>query len=196
MTRDTLDLGSWVVLQMAGADTLRVVEALTSHGLGAWTPVKWSTARKPVTRSRYDKPHPVMPGYVFGDVGHVDQFYRLSGLRRRDIPRFWFLESELAGCTPLIADHELEGLRREEARLRAIFDAEKRKGIKPPTFETGASVRMEDGAYAGLSGEVKGKCGKDSTWVSIPGFAGLVKVASLLLLESVARDEVPVGKAA
>lgn len=193
---NTLDLGAWCVLQMAGADTLRVVEALTEQGLGAWTPVKWSTARKPITRSRYDKPHPIMPGYVFGDVGHIDQFVCLAGLRRRDIPRFWFLESDMAGCTPLIADRELNGLRREEARLRAIFDAEKRKEIAPPTFEPGAKVRMETGAYAGLSGIVQGMRGKSDAMVTIPGFSKPVKVASFLLLESVAERDLPHGIAA
>lgn len=196
MARDILDLGSWCILTCASPDTLRVVEALTKEGLSAWAPVKWASARKPVTRSRFDKPHPIMPGYVFGDVGHVDQLYRLSGLRRRDMPRFQFLECEVAGCTPLIADRELDGLRNEEARLRALFDAEKRKAIKPPTFEAGTEVRMEEGAYAGLSGVVEGKCGKDNTWVSIPGFAKPVKVASLLLLESVAKDGLPLGRAA
>jgi hypothetical protein len=191
MTRPILDLGSWCILRMASGDTLRVVEALIEEGLGAWTPLNWRIGRTKITRSRFDEPLPLMPGYAFGDVGHIDQIVRLSGLRRRDLPRFWFLESERhTGCTPLIVDGELGALRREEERLRAVFEREKRRGIKPTIFGKGTEVKMIDGAYAGLSGVVEGMRGKDAI-VSIPGFNEPIKVASLLLLESVAKDVLP-----
>jgi hypothetical protein len=192
----TLDLGQWCILQTAGADTLRVVEALTEEGLCVWAPVRWATARKPITRSRYDKPHPIMAGYVFGDAGHVGDFLHLSSIRRRDIPHFWFLEGEVVGSTPLIADSELDGLRRAEARLRAMFDAEKRKEAKPPTFDPGTKVRMEEGAYAGLSGVVEQMHGKGEAVVFIPEYNRAIKVASFLLLESVAQDGLPLNRAA
>lgn len=197
MTRPILDLGSWCILQAHGADTLRVVEALIEEGLGVWTPLKWRQARTKIIRSRYDEPRPILPGYVFGDVGHIDQFVRLAGLRRRDFPRFWFLEDETqAGATPLVADRDLNGLREYEAVLRAQFEADKRKGVTPPTFEPATEVRMEEGAYAGLSGEVVEMRGRGCAMVAIPGFASPVKVSSLLLLESVAKDELPYSGAA
>ena len=191
MTRPPLDLGSWCILTCASTDTLRVVEALIEQGLSVWTPVDWCVARMPRTRARYDKAIPVMPGYVFGDVGHIDELVRLAGLRRRDFPNFRFLESERGrGLTPLIADSE-------DARLRAVFDRRKRKEAeaKAPKLDVGTAVKMTDGAYAGLSGVVECSRGQD-TMVHIPAFKRTVKVASLLLLSDMAQDGLPLGRAA
>lgn len=198
MSHTTLDLGSWCILRMNSGDTLRVVEALMEQGLSVWTPVDWCVGRMPRTRARYDKAIPVLPGYAFGDVGHIDELVRLAGLRRRDFPKFRFLESERgAELTPLIADSELDWLRAEDARLRAVFDRHKRKEAeaKAPKLEAGTPVKMTDGAYAGLSGVVEGSCGQDSM-VHLPAFKKTVKVASLLLLPSVAQDGLPLDQAA
>lgn len=196
MTRETLDLGSWCILTCDSSDTLRVVEALIGLGLGVWTPVEWSVARMPVTRSRYDKPTAMMPGYVFGDTGHLDQFVRLAGLRRRDLPRFKFLESQaMADHTPLVSDSALDALRDEEARRRTTFERAKRKDYKPPKPKLDAEVRMPDGPFGGINGEVRRTKGRDIV-VDIPNCPFTLKVSSLLALESVAQDGLPLSRVA
>lgn len=196
MSRDILDLGSWCILQCAGANTLKLFEALIGEGLSAWTPLRWNVARMPVTRARYDKPVPMMPGYVFGDVGHIDQLVRLSAMRRRDFPRFRFLESASGRqFTPLVPDSELASVRERETHLRAVFEGEKRKGDKPPKPGLGVEVKMPEGPFGGLNGVVERTKGRD-TVVDIPGLPFQLKVSSLLMLESVAQDGLPLGRAA
>jgi hypothetical protein len=194
--RTTLDLGSWCILCMASADTLKVVEALTRQGLGVWTPVEWEVARMPITRARYDKPTPIIPGYAFGDAGHLDALVRFAGLRLRDMPRFRFLESETCiGHTPLITDCTLQALREEEERRCAVFERAKRRDHKPEKPDLGAEVKMPEGAFSGLSGDVVRTKGRDVV-VDIPNCPFTLKVSSLLALESVAKAGLPHGIAA
>jgi hypothetical protein len=189
----TLDLGSWCILRTSGADTLRLADRLNAAGILAWTPTQWSVARTPGIRSRYDKPAPIMPGYAFAQVERIDELLSLSRRSvRRGLPRFHLFSMGTAHgpSVPLIADSELNALRAEEARLRRIFDRSKLRGAKPPKLDPGTPVRMPVGAWEGLSGIVESQSGGMAV-VNIPGSTKLIKVASCLLIESLAKDDLP-----
>jgi hypothetical protein len=177
---DILDLGSWVILRMASADTLRVFNSLRDGGLEVWTPVEPRFGRMPRTRAKYDKDFAIMPSYVFGHVRHLDELLRLAMTPNREHPAFSVFHHK--GGIPLVADNQLDALRYEEGRLTGIFERLKRRGMKGPTIETGTEVHMTDGPFQGLTGVVEGQNGQ-YTLVSFGGFHKPIQIASLLLAE-------------
>lgn len=184
--RETLDLGSWCILRMASADTLRLVEALERLGFEAWTPTERKFARIPRRKARRDKSCALMPSYAFGHVRDLNQLLHHSMLPTRDHPAFSVLRHR--GGVPLIADEELAALREEEARLFGVFERLKRRGQKGPSFARGAGVRLTEGPFAGLSGIVEGAQGQ-YTLVSFAGFHKPLKISSLLLLPDSANED-------
>lgn len=185
MGRAELDLGSWCILRMASADTLRVFKSLSDAGLGVWTPIERKIGRMPRTRTQFDKEAPLMPSYVFGRVEHISELLRLAMIPNRQHPRFSVFRYR--DGIPLIADDELECLREAEGHKRRVFEKWRRRGTKGPKLNPGDVVRMTEGAFAGLSGIVEDTQGQ-FTLVSIDGFHKPIKVASLLLAGSVAQE--------
>lgn len=177
---ETLDLGSWCILRMASADTLRVAKSLAAAGLQVWTPVERRSGRSRHDRSRFDKETALMPSYVFGRVEHLTEMLRLAMLPQRNHPKFSVFRYQ--GGIPLIADEQLDALRAEEDRSLRLFERLKRRGLKGPAIASGTTVKMTEGAFAGLSGVVEDQQGQ-YTLVSIDGFHKPIKVASVLLLE-------------
>lgn len=176
---DTLDLGAWFILRMSSAATLSVCEGLKRAGFDVWTPVERKIGRMPRTRTAFDKQRPLMPSYVFANVQDIDALAELAVIPNRECPRFTLFRHN--NGIPLIADEELEALRAEESRMQRIFDRQKVKGRKGPSFEKGASVKAQSGGFEGLSGIVEGTQGQ-YTLVTYAGFGKPIKIASLLLL--------------
>jgi hypothetical protein len=188
-TNDTLDLGSWCILRMASADTLKVARALDAAGLSVWTPTERKFGRKPRTRARYEREAAIMPTYAFGHVRCLGSLLRLTALPTSDYPKFQVFRFN--GGIPLVSDEALEPLRQLEQHNASLFARWVRKGMKAPTFAPGSQVRMTEGAFGGLSGIVEGAQGQ-YTLVSIPGFHKPIKVASILL----DRDAISMAEAA
>lgn len=183
---DILDLGSWFILRMGSRQTLTICEELTDRGYEVWTPTSQTVKRRPRTRKEYDKAFALMPSYVFAHVRHLDDLMRLAMLPDRNVPRFTLFR--LREGFPLIADQQLDALRREEARMTRIYEKHKAKGQKSRTFEAGGSVRVAEGdAFGGMIGVVEGTRGQ-FTLVSFPGFHQPIQIASLLLTENVAAE--------
>lgn len=187
---DILDLGSWCILRMASADTLRVLRSLQNAGLEVWTPIEKRTKRMPRTRAQFDKETPLMPSYVFGHVAHLTELIQLAMLPNKDHPRFSMFRYQ--GGIPLIADEQLKALRDEEARVIGVFERLKRRGKKGAKMAKGSEVRMTEGPFAGMSGIVEDHQGQ-FTLVDMAIFGKIVtiKISSLLLAENVAQGEVP-----
>lgn len=179
MTRDTLDLGSWCILRMASADTLRVAKSLSDAGLEVWTPVERRLSRLPRRKARVDRECALMPSYGFGRVEHIDELLRAAMMPNRQHPAFSVFHHR--GGIPLIAESELSALRDEEGRRGRVFDRLRRRGQRGAVFDPGAAVKITEGGFAGLSGIVEGAQGQ-YTLVSFEGFHKPIKVSSLLLL--------------
>lgn len=183
---DALDLGSWCILRMASADTLKVLRALQMVGLSVWTPVERRMKKMPRNDAQFDKEIPLMPSYVFGHVQNLPELLRLAMVPGTDLPRFSMFRHQ--GGIPLIADDQLNALRAEEERTTRVFEKLRRRGLKGPKFDGGMTVRTTEGPFEGLSGVVEGQRG-EFTLVSYAGFHQPIKIASLLLVSDVASGE-------
>lgn len=185
---DILDLGSWCILRMASADTLRVTRSLKEAGLDVWTPTEWRVARMPRTRARYDKPRAIMPSYSFARVEHLDELLRTAMLPGRQGPRFTVFHYR--GGVPVVADAQLAPLRALERDLRNSFERARFKGIKLPHLLRGARVEMPAGAFEGLSGIVEDTQGQFTLVnVDVFGKTTMIKVASLLLADPAVAEQ-------
>lgn len=192
---DVLDLGSWCILRMASADTLRLRKSLADAGICVWTPVEKRTAKMPRTGAPFDKERALMPSYVFGRVEHVNELLRLAMMPNRQHARFSVFHHKRG--IPLIADDQLNPLRSEEQRKARVFDRWRRRNSKGLKLEVGTHVRMPDGPFAGYSGVVEDVQGQFTLVAAmIFGKAVEIKVASLLLAENLAQDELPQSRAA
>jgi hypothetical protein len=188
---NTLDLGSWCILRMASADTVRLVEALDGIGLGVWTPIERKVIRRPRRRASPDKAVPMMPSYAFGHVDDLNELLCLSRSFMPDHPPFSVMHHR--GGIPLIADDELVPLREEEGRLHTVFERFRRKGQKGPSYAKGTHVRLTEGPFEGLPGIVEGEQGQ-FTLVSFSGFHRPLKISSLLLIGDMAEVDLPCAR--
>lgn len=185
-----MDLGSWCILRMASADTLRVFKALQGAGYDVWTPVEKRTKRMPRTRVPFDKEIALMPSYVFGSTAHLDEFQVMAMMPGKDTPRFSMFRYQ--GGIPLIGEAQLAALRAEEARCHSVFEKLRRRGIKGPTFSRGDAVRLTEGGFAGMSGVVEDTRGR-FTLVSFAGYHAPIQIASLLLQPDVLAAETEIA---
>ncbi|OHT19923.1 MULTISPECIES: transcription termination/antitermination protein NusG [Edaphosphingomonas] len=138
-------MGDWCILRMKGQSTLPVFRALAEAGYDVWTPIQIQSRRVPRSKSRVERPVPIMPTYVFAraarirDLFEVSQTVGFSVFHHRD-------------RVPLIADREIEGLRTAEERAKP----RDRKRV----FRVGERVRVPEGAFAGLEGIVEQSDGR------------------------------------
>lgn len=184
-----LDLGSWCILRMASADTLRVFRSLVGAGLVVWTPIERRAGRMPRTKAQYDKEFALMPSYAFGHVSHLDQLLGIAMVPNRDHPPFTVFRYQ--GGIPLIADDQLDALRAEEARTLRVWEKLKRRGKKGPRLDVGTEVRLPEGPFAGIGGIVADVQGQYTLVdISIFGRPQQIKVASILF------ESEPAAKAA
>jgi transcription antitermination factor NusG len=191
----TLDLGSWCILRTSSADTLRLLKSLTQAGLGAWTPIEKRFGKMPRTKASFDKEAALLPTYVFGRVEHVDELLRLAMIPHRQHPKFWVFQQQ--GGIPLIADDQLNALRQEEDRKVRVFERFKRRGRKGAPLPRGTEVKLSEGPMAGFPGVVEDQQGQfTNVSFEIFGKPVSIKVASLLLAENMAQDELPQTRAA
>lgn len=185
---DILDLGSWCILRMASADTLKVTQSLKGAGFDVWTPTEPRIGRMPKTRARYDKQHAIMPSYAFARVEHIDELLRVAMLPGRQHPGFTVFHYR--GGVPVIADCQLGPLRAEQARTEAVFEKARRKTIKGPILGRGTEVQLPEGAFEGLSGIVEDQQGQFTLVnVDVLGRTTTIKVASLLLADPEADEQ-------
>lgn len=170
MTRDVLDLGSWCILRMAGASTLRVADSLASAGLDVWTPREQSSLRAGPQRSRKRALVPAMPTYAFARAVHLPALVAESHKLVSAHPDFSVFRRH--DHFPLIADVDLEPLRIAERRGQPIEKAAR--------YSKGDVVRCAQAGFEGLPGIVEITRGKFAL-VCFHGFGIPVKVETALL---------------
>jgi hypothetical protein len=169
---------TWVVLRCASADTFKLVESLVKFGIAAWSPTGYKRGRKPRSRSYYDKVYPLVSTYVFASAIDLLDLKRLADRPAKDMPVFTVFHH--CGGVPEIADRQLDALRYEEERLKAIYLRQLAKARRKTKFKIDYRVKFNEGAFAGLSGKVVEHKGAFAL-VSIDGFELPIRVAEALI---------------
>lgn len=184
----SLDSDKWCILRTSGSRTLKLHGSLAASGIEAWTP--WRTQAKRVPRSKLKTKTrvPILPTFVFVKACHLPSL--VAALTDPLSPHPSFSLFQHVGRVPLIADHEIDGLREAaegETQRRTAF------GVigKPRKFDDGDEVAVPEGAWTGLSGLVEDCDGR----FALVCFHGRVRIKiSTSILQPVAlRGRKPSG---
>ncbi|TXI87778.1 MAG: hypothetical protein E6Q40_04595 [Cupriavidus sp.] len=167
----------WCILRTSGRSTLTLYAGLVEAGYDVWTPVETIARRIPRKNETQHKPMPIMPTYIFARSAHVPALFALIADPRRSLPDFSVLRYRER--IPLIADNELQALRRREERSRRS----RQRGKKIDPYRRGEMVKAPDGAFGGMSGVVINSDGK-TTWVNFGGLFVRAKIDTFLLREN------------
>jgi hypothetical protein len=171
----------WCILRTNGRCTLKLASSLRAVGIAAWTPSRIVNQRVPRSRATKKRTMPIMPTFVFADADHLDRLRALEMQPSQRLAIFRHL-----GSVPLISDRALDALRATE---RKVMPRHQQR-----TWREGQSVRVPEGAFAGMSGQVEQSDGK----YTLVCFGGLmrVKIETFLLIENEADKAKPSGGAA
>lgn len=168
----------WVLLRCASSETLRLAQSLTELGIEAWSPIGYKRGRKPRSRSYYDKIFPLTSSYVFASASDLLDLEKFASRPLKGMPIFSVFY--YCGEVPVIVDGQLDALRHEENRLKAVYQRQLAKARRKDKFEVEHPVTFNEGAFAGLSGKVVDHKGA-FVLVSISGFELPIRVAEALI---------------
>jgi hypothetical protein len=151
-------MGDWCILRTTARNTLRLAETVNGAGIEAWTPSVVSKPGIPRRRARVTLREPLLPRFVFADLGRLADLLALS---HTPLAGFSILRSGQGYAR--VRDYKLGPLRkqeddRERARLRDI-----RRSQKPNPLPIGKIVPMPEGPWSGLSGAVVTSSSKTTT---------------------------------
>ncbi|ARR55344.1 hypothetical protein HY78_18805 [Rhizorhabdus wittichii DC-6] len=194
--------GRWCILRTSPGRTLGLATALSAAGFTAWTPRQTQTRRRPRSKITFEVEVAIAPTFVFVRAEHVRDLAAAEAALVNPFPAFSIFRH--GGRIPLIADGEVEGLRREEERNREIWErAQERARLKAERTKRkrkrlvlGQRVRFgEEGAFAGLSGTVEK--GGDRFVLGAFGQGFRMKIATWLLsADDVEQTQPNLGAAA
>lgn len=145
----------WVIVRTSGARTLTLAASLAEDGYETWTPVETLMVKARRANKKREALIPLLPSYVFVRARHLLDLLQLTALP--SMPRRGAGLSEPAHASftvmhwgeriPLVADRDLDPIRRIEARRRPV----KRAAY---SFPRNASTRVKDGIFGGMIGTV------------------------------------------
>ena len=155
---------SWCVVRTQASQTLNLTQTLQDAGYRAWTPTETKTRRARRSHPQQDITAALMPGLIFVDWDRLAELIAMSrnampylhydsATKRhvtRGTPHFRILQIGTAGDAmryARVSDRDLAGLRHAEARAGVA--------VKRRTLRRGAKVRLTEGAFEGLRGEVE-----------------------------------------
>lgn len=154
----------WCILRTKGSSTLRLARSLSLAGIDAWTPVEHQQRKK---GKHAEVITAVMPTYVFAPAEHL---VGLIALAEAPIPHPDFSVFRYHDRFPVIPDAQLQSLRLIERKAAAK--------CAPVVFPKGAEIRVPDGAFQGLTGQVVEDSKGKFTLVLFPGLNIEVKFPS------------------
>lgn len=162
----------WCILRTRGANTMKLAASLTASGLDAWTPIEILTKRKGRARDRVEEKAAILPTYVFARSAHINDLLRICGLLVSPHPGFSIFRQY--DRIPIIAERDIASLKAAE-EAAALTQRKRVRNVVP----IGTSIRVSEGAFAGMSGIVEQSDGKSA----IVAFGGnfRVSIASWLL---------------
>lgn len=184
----------WVILRTSSRNTMRLVSDLLRDGFEIWTPQRTFCKRAPRNLGVYQVNAPMLPSFAFAKASHVHSLMALSNDLVKPCPDFsvFHYMNEI----PLIGDHELESLRMLEERERRRAETDQLASRKRQViFRPGEKIRIEFGAFAGMSGVIE----KDDGRFALVSFDGLkpVKFSTFILSgKNILCSSTPTDKAA
>lgn len=143
-------MNQWLILRCSGRNTLPLADSLNRAGFECWTPA----FEKRLPRKRTERTAPLLPTYVFAGARHLEGLLELSDPNAPPTRHPQFSVFHYLDRIPLIADSDLDALRNSEAKRTR----REKRGLK--RFESGDPVRINEGAFSGMSGIVKHSNGK------------------------------------
>lgn len=167
-------MSDWCILRTKGSNTLRLSNSLNLSHIEAWTPTEIHVHRDRKTRARTEAMVPVMPTYVFARATCLPDLVELSLQPVSIHPGFSVFR--YLDRFPVVGDAELSALRSIERKAAARH--------APVVFPAGRQVRVPEGPFAGLTGQVVETSKGEFTLVAFPGFNIPVKFASWKLQEA------------
>lgn len=148
-----------------------LLRSLTRAGIEAWTPVEQSTKRVPRANVKRIVDRAVLPSYIFTKAEQMPDLLAIMNSPSKDHREFRLFKHN--GGIPLIADSTLDALR--------MFARKSTAKAIAPSLNIGDTIKLTDGSFAGLSGEIE-SVGKAFATVRLPGFNTPIKVANFYLL--------------
>ncbi len=153
---------SWCILRMRGHSTLDVVTSLRERGLEVWTPTGMQRRYRPRSTKFVDKKAPLLPTFAFARSHHIPQLLAIShSLGPDHLPFTVFQRGDIIPTAP---DAAVRPLMDYEDAQRASWDGfieaqarkdrQKRKKSAARAYVMGQRVRLENPAFAGLTGEI------------------------------------------
>lgn len=153
------EAGDWCIARTQTGQTLALARGLTEAGYQAWTPSEVIVRRARRSIPRKEVTVPLMPGIVFVDYARLAELIALARsnmnyqawdseqqrMVARGLPYFRILRVD--DRYPRIRDAELSGVRLAEAKGMVR--------VKRQTLKAGASVRLREGPFEGLTGTVQ-----------------------------------------
>lgn len=161
---------AWLVLRCSGPSTLPLARSLSESGLEVWTPTETSTRRVPRANVKRRLTVALLPSYVFARATHLAELLSLASNPTGAHKGFSVWHT--ADKVPLIADASLEPLRTVERKRTPM-----QRQLTP-----GEKVRLRDGGFEGLTGQIEGIRGQYAM-VAIPGFRMPIKIAAWHILQ-------------
>jgi hypothetical protein len=164
----------WCILTTAATRTLLLARALVEDGMAAWTPMRME--RRVGRGKQRDKvvqiEVAITPTFVFVDATRIYDLLRAVALPVSPYPAFRIMRH--GDRIPIVANAGLASLRAAEERFAAsLLKATRRK------VPVGTTVRLNKGAFAGMTGIVEGGTEKEARVNFGSGF--IVSIASYLL---------------
>lgn len=150
----------WCILRMSSGATAQVAMSLAEAGFDVWTPVVMAAKRAGPSRKPVERPVPLVPTIVFARADRLHDLvvlsrapaltYRrfnreLGRMEQHGCPHFSIFRDQ--GHYPLVADRELEALRRAEWRGRP-------RTIEH-VFKAGDTVARQETNFSGMAGVVQ-----------------------------------------
>jgi preprotein translocase subunit YajC len=131
---ETIRTGSrWCILRTGGPQTLKLVAALNSRGIPAWTPTATVRRKRPGNRHKIlplpksiELSAPIVPTFAFAPASALNELLAIRGEPINGLPPFSVLR--IGERTAFVRDRGLRALRDEEdgaaARYAALIQAE------------------------------------------------------------------------
>lgn len=166
----------WLILRTASRSTLALAESLAKSGYDVWTPVRTFNKRAPRRREISQVVVPMLPSFAFAKASHIHALLEMAEAFTKPCPDFSVFH--YLNDIPLVRDEELESLRNLEARDRRQAEIERFKTGRQIRFKGGETIRIDEGAFAGMDGVVQYDDGK---YAMVSFGRTKVKIATFLL---------------